>query len=719
MTRRGIAGWVAAASWAALVHGVADAWVLGARAQSPLFGPGDAAFAGIFTIGLLAALALVAALALGVAAWGASVALPAPRASRPRWALALVAALAATPLWVLNGHILRVSPAAYAGGLGVGTASLAALAWLLAGPRRPRTRVAAGLVLLAASGVAFAANALLYRGLYRPQHASLTLAALGLSAWGVGLVAAAPGPRWRRRVRALGWTGGVLAGLLGLQALVVLPDTLDQTTRGLLSTGTVEATHALDALGLVGDLDGDGVPALLGGGDCAPWDAAVHQGAQEILDDGVDQDCLGGDARAADLAALIAARGAPAPPALRRDRPKRVVVITVDALRADRLDRMPSALRLAARGVRFTRAYSAYPSTILSMYAMQTGRPPGAVRTRPFMDKWDLPTPDTAPTVAESFAQAGYETVGLFFHHLFRPGLGLSRGFQRVWTASGEDRVVVWGRSARQSADRAIAALDQADAAGRALFLWVHFYDPHEPYVLHPEIPVDPDDLTARYDGEVAWVDRHLRRLVARLEAGGVLDAGVVLFTADHGESLGEHGRRFHHSALDDVQLRVPLVVVAPGGQRGGVRAVPVSLLDLGATLLDLAGLPPLAGGVGRSFAGALAPGWLDDTLQGLGPVFSDLILPGDRQRAVVTRLAAPGGRAEASDGAAAGPEDWKLIFHQDRGFFELYDLTRDPGERANVYDLAGAQAARLERWLGLWAAWRPEQADEAHAAAR
>ncbi len=709
MSRRAPLAWVAAAAWAALVHGVADAWVLGARARSPLFGAGDAAVAGVFTTGVLAALAIVAALALGGLAWGLARALRASeRDGRCRVVLAVVAAASASPLWVSNGHILDVSPALYLGGLGAATGTLAGAAWLLAGPRRPAVRAVAGVGLLTVGAAAFAANALLFRGLYRPQHASLTLFSLGLTAWGLGLLGTLVTAAWRRR---LGAAGGVLAGLLVLQALVVLPDTLDQTTRGLLVSGTVETTHALDALGWVGDLDGDGVPALLGGGDCAPWDASVHQGAHEVLGDGVDQDCLGGDATAPEIAALVASRGAPSSTEQGRARPRRVVVITVDALRADRLDHMPSALRLAAQGVRFTRAYSAYPSTILSLYAMQTGRPPGAVRTAPYMDKWDLPTPDDAPTVAQSFAAAGYETVGLFFHHLFRPGLGLSRGFQKVWTASGEDRVVVWGRSAQETADRAIAALDAADAAQAPLFLWVHFYDPHEPYVLHPEIPVDPDDLAARYDGEVAWVDRHLGRLVNRLEAGGVLGDGVVVFTADHGESLGEHGRRFHHSALDDVQLRVPLVVVAPGAGRGEERSVPASLLDVGATLADLAGLPVLAGGVGRSFAGALAPGWPGRRADAsLGPVFSDLILPGDRQRSVVAPLPPFEPRQGPSHSAAKGaaPHDWKLIFHERGGFFELYDLTRDPGERANVYDLARTQAAPLERLLGLWAAWRP-----------
>jgi arylsulfatase A-like enzyme len=357
------------------------------------------------------------------------------------------------------------------------------------------------------------------------------------------------------------------------------------------------------------------------------------------------------------------------------------VLVTVDALRADRAPSMESVRALAGRGVSFERAYAPYPSTILSFFAMMTGRAPSAIRTERWI-RWDVPTADDSETLPEVLARAGWETAALAFHHIFAPEHGLTRGFRTVWTASADSRVVVQSRSSEETADRAIAFLRAVDRT-RPFFLWVHFYDPHEPYLQHPEVPVeDPSDLEALYDAEVRYTDMHLTRLVEELERQGDLDRALVVLTSDHGEALGDHGLQFHASALYEEQVRVPLVVVGKGAPKGERRNTPVSLLGLAATLTDLVELPAPSSARTGSFASLVA----GEPETQPPPVFAELLGDHGHQRAVVEW-------------------PWKLIHHVDHHTFELFHLERDPTERVNIYDAVPEAAERLAKLLGDWVA--------------
>src|SRR5262249_42747269 len=121
------------------------------------------------------------------------------------------------------------------------------------------------------------------------------------------------------------------------------------------------------------------------------------------------------------------------------------------------------------------------------------------------------------------------------------------------------------------------------------LLLWVHLFEPHEPYVAHPEHPFGERDVD-RYDGEIALADDGIGEIVAAVRSAR--PNAVIVATADHGEAFGEHGERYHGSAVYEEQVRVPLVVVAPGLPGGRRIAAPVQTIDILPTILAALDIP-------------------------------------------------------------------------------------------------------------------------------
>lgn len=649
-----------------------------AAAQGPLLAPtvppGDALAVALATLGLVG---LAGALGAGVVV---GVARAVARGRRASLGATVASLAAAAPLVAWNLGLARRLGAGGLAGLAV-VALLAVAAGVVldrlhrAG-KGPWLALPAIVVALVATGL----NAAWFPGLYRPQHASL--AWLSLGALGVTCAAASLRAPWLATM-GRGALGAAL--LAATSALAGWPLAPGANARVILARDTLVATHAVDAVAAASDWDRDGTTSLLGGADCGPFDAAVHPGARDVPDDGLDQDCLGGDATADGLAALKASRGLLADPVTPPSPARPVIVLSIDALRTDRAAGLTGVQRLAARGVSFARAQVAYPSTILSFYAMFTGRAPSAVATRRVL-KWDVPQADGSATFAEALVGAGYSTTGLFFHHLFALDYGITRGFQRLWVESADPQTVVWGVSSLQTADRALQALGELGREGRPFLLWVHFYDPHEPYVVHADQPVaDPSDYGQLYDGEVRFTDVHLTRLVDALITDGWTDRALIVLLGDHGESLGEQGRLFHNSSLTDEQVRVPLVMVGPGLARGAVRETPVSLQDLPDTLCQELGLPRLRDSQGASFRRLLRQA--DPPPEQRPPVFFEVFAEAGRQRGVLR-----------------GP--WKLVQHVATGALELKDVQRDPHELLNVVDLAPGVAAQLAGLLSTWGSW-------------
>ena len=346
-------------------------------------------------------------------------------------------------------------------------------------------------------------------------------------------------------------------------------------------------------------------------------------------------------------------------------RPANVILITLDTTRADRLPpydggtRLPAVERLSREGVVFDRVVAPVPLTLPSHSSLFTGRlPPGhdvrvnAVKLRP-----DL------PLFTEYLRAAGYRT-GAFVGSIVLDGdRGLRRGFDHYGDV-GHQRT---RRPAREVTDEALSWL--GDAGASPFFLWVHYFDAHAPYA-------DPDDLDASpnadpYNGALAIMDAQIARLIRVLETAGSLDRSAIIVTADHGESLGDHGELGHGIFVYESAIRVPLIVRWPGVQP---RRVPdlVQLVDIAPTILALERLAvPAMDGVS-----------LEPLLFG---------------RASAART----GYAESLYPLQHG---WSALRTVRDGRFkvieaprpELYDLEADPNEERNIYDQQPTDARKL-----------------------
>jgi arylsulfatase A-like enzyme/Flp pilus assembly protein TadD len=272
--------------------------------------------------------------------------------------------------------------------------------------------------------------------------------------------------------------------------------------------------------------------------------------------------------------------------------------VTIDTLRADRLGCYgyrpavtPTLDGLAARGVRFAVAVAHAPLTAPSHASILSGLTPLRHGVR---DNGAYVLPAGVRTVAGDFKQAGYRTAA------FVSGFPLKRrfGFDAAFDLyddnlpRGKDarRTAYVERTADQTTDAALGWLDTASSAPGAhapFFLWVHYFDPHAPYEAPAAFMAGGE---SPYDGEIAFVDAQLARLLRRVGEAG--SSALVLVVADHGESLGEHGEDTHGIFVYDATLRVPFLLAGPGVPSGVVAATVARGIDVAPTLLDYAGLP-------------------------------------------------------------------------------------------------------------------------------
>lgn len=294
------------------------------------------------------------------------------------------------------------------------------------------------------------------------------------------------------------------------------------------------------------------------------------------------------------LAAAPLAAGAP-------DRPP-ILVITVDTLRADRLGcygakdvATPLADRLAARGAVFTRAFAHTPSTLPSHANIFLGLTPNAHGVH---DNSGFIVRDEFQTVAEWLKARGYATAAFVGAFPLDSRFGLVQGFDVYddnYGSQGPTDMVFVERKADAVVDR---ALEWLEGRSGPWFLWVHVFDPHQPYA--PPEPYLTRYAGRPYEGEVAYADAALGRLVDALEKAKLIDRAAVLYTADHGEALGEHGETTHGYFAYNATLHVPLILAAPGVRPARIDAN-VSHVDLFPTICDLVGEKAPAGLQGRS----------------------------------------------------------------------------------------------------------------------
>lgn len=467
-----------------------------------------------------------------------------------------------------------------------------------------------------------------------------------------------------------------------------------------------------------------------------------------------------------------------------KDRPP-VLLVTVDTIRADRLgcygyDRgtTPVIDRLAREGLLFREAVTTVPLTTPSHATILTGLHP---RSHAVLgNSWQM-GPDCR-TLAQRFKAAGYRTAAFVSAVVLDPRCGLDAGFDHYGALtrpgpgamghtpmpageadgarerSAADRLAGRQRRGAETVDEALAWLD-AQQGDAPLFLWVHLYDPHQPYdplppwrelfgrdrggrnlstVLRMPMPghefeeedertraaiearrqrhaarrtpfrplISSESLTGEerrridelYDGEVAAADFQVGRLLGWFQQRGLYREAVVAVVGDHGETLGEHfeGYYGHHHVLFDSSLLVPLILLLPDLEGGAVVRSTAGTADLAPTLLRAAGLAAPAGLDGRDLLGGPPE----------RPLYCETYLsarpgrlPPEFERSGLT------GRRDLEVHAHAFRDGrWKLVLGDaSESTPQLFDLEADPGEKA---DVARAHLALVEALTAQWRRW-------------
>jgi arylsulfatase A-like enzyme len=450
--------------------------------------------------------------------------------------------------------------------------------------------------------------------------------------------------------------------------------------------------------------------------------------------------------------------------------PSNILLITVDTLRADHLSSYgyprrttPNLDRLAAEGVRFDQTAVQWPKTTPSFASMFTAT---YSKDNDIVRRVGIPVSCRFEMLAKVLARRGYSTRAVVSNGALGREFNFDQGFDtyvETWKVSS--RTAASSIQAEVVTRFAVGLLDglaKDSRARRPWFLWVHYLDPHFPYVPPVQwrdrfqgdrffdrtvkVPVSDrpkqqmggigreqvldghDDLAfyvARYDAAIAYADAQIGELLAEMRRRGLLDRTLTVFTSDHGESLGEHAYYFDHGRFGfQTCLRVPLIFHYPGVLAPRVDRQPVELLDLAPTLLEAAGanLPGGAWKQGHS---------LTPRLRGLAPA-GPVAAPGrgafDAAAAAEATVASPAVAAATAGPLAFSEAGWetnnkwqkvvrdgrfKLLvaqtYHEQRWIagegieFALYDLAADPLETHNVADRYPADRDRLKRALWAW----------------
>ncbi len=400
----------------------------------------------------------------------------------------------------------------------------------------------------------------------------------------------------------------------------------------------------------------------------------------------------GGWTAIAAIALTTACSPAPAPgPAAAPAR--HLVLVTIDTLRADRLGAYGSSVptpnfdRLAREGVRALDASTHVPLTRPAHTSLLTGRYPSEHGIR---DNISLPLATSVPTLAEFLTARGFTTAAFVSSFVLSKQSGLDRGFQHYddTFGPGGGEAALFLHSVQRRGDQTLARLDAwldarpPDAAAARTALWVHLYDPHDPY--EPPEPYATRFADRPYDGEVAWTDDLLGRLRGSLERHGLWNDAVMVVMADHGEALGEHGETGHGFFAYETTLKIPLVIRAPGLPAGATVAGTVRTIDVMPTVFDLLGVT--AAGSTRPEHDAVAPAppttgiSLAATLRAGGPPVA---------HATYAESLTPLLHYQWSDLRVLREGNWKYILAPRP---ELYDLGADPGE---TRDLSASQPAK------------------------
>jgi len=279
-----------------------------------------------------------------------------------------------------------------------------------------------------------------------------------------------------------------------------------------------------------------------------------------------------------------------------------VVLVTIDTVRADHVGcyggkeaQTPTLDSLARDGVVFERAISQVPLTWPSHAVILTGMYPFQNGVQDFTGQ---PLAPQLRSVAQAFKQNGYRTGAVVSAFVLDRSWGLARGFDFYDDAFSPEQfknrdLGLVDRKAGESVTHALVWLQKNSK--RPFFFWLHLYDPHSPY--DPPEPYHTQYHTHLYDGEIAYADHELGRLISWLKRSQLYDRSLIVVLSDHGESLGEHGEREHGFFVYNSTVHIPLIVKPPtnSGFRTARVLRPVETTSVAPALLGVAGVKDVA----------------------------------------------------------------------------------------------------------------------------
>jgi arylsulfatase A-like enzyme/Flp pilus assembly protein TadD len=369
------------------------------------------------------------------------------------------------------------------------------------------------------------------------------------------------------------------------------------------------------------------------------------------------------------------ARAAAAPP-------PNIVFITIDTLRADHLGcygykaiHTPNLDALASDGVRFERAYSSVPVTLPSHTVMFTGTLPTLNGMHDFSGNKLGPNQTTLAAVLKD---AGYATGAVIGSAVLDSRFGLNRGFDFYYdhfdfSRLQESNLDEMERPGNLVADQALDWLEKNSQ--KKFFLWMHLYDPHYPY--RPPEPFATEYKDRPYDGEIAFADSQVGRVISFLKQKGLYRNAVIVVTGDHGEGLGEHGEKTHGFFIYNSTLHVPVIVHLPGHAAKKIDNV-VNLADLMPTVLESVKVPVPSQVQGKSLLPLIADKPTDPR-----NLYAETFLP----------------RLHFNWSELRSVENQKYHFI-DAPKADLSDVSKDPGETQNLIDQKKAVSEEMRALL-------------------
>jgi len=387
-----------------------------------------------------------------------------------------------------------------------------------------------------------------------------------------------------------------------------------------------------------------------------------------------------------------------------------LLFVLIDTLRSDRLSgygyeraTSPTIDALAATGIRFAQQMSQSSWTKCSMASLWTGLYP--VRTGVTRAPQALPADARMP--AEILGEAGFRTFGIWRNAWIGPAFGFAQGFEVYHSPAASPPPATVRREkptlgvAGTDQDVVRSAIELLRTHGRERwFLYLHLMDVHQ-YVYDEESAIFGTSYSDIYDNSIRWVDGVLARLIGELDRRGLRERTVIVVAADHGEAFGEHGREGHARDVYGEVVTTPFVLSLPFALEPGVVVeTPTENVDVWPTLLDLLGLPPLAGADGRSRVAEILA-----AARGEAPPASDRPRFAHIDETWGRRDQPPRPMVAVSNGG------YRLVRRAGPGGAELYDRVADPREQSDIgaeepevrQRLAALAAAYLERPGAPW----------------